>query len=564
MKIFKLNYKNITNIFFVIFILSTTKAVALDKFNKSVQVSNYFSGILLLNDNQYEKSFNFLKKLNGLETSHINYSVKYLYSLVNSGNLKGAFNYSKKLEGQKLDSFESYLITGIFYLRNSNIDLAQKYFLKAKNKNPRLILNDYVSNSLYNWSTLDDYNLKTATEKLEKLDQRFENLKKIQNIFLNCYFNSPNTNNLYEKLLSNEKTDFSRYNYFYASFAASSKKMNKAKEIVNSALKFYPRNLLLNQYKLDLNHGNNIINFDCKNIGHVIAEILYITSNALSSQSIYPLSNFYLNLAKYLNEEFHSYDTLLAENFYKVNNYEKAKKIYYSLSKKGKAFKWYSSKQLAKIYNLEENKKKALKLISDAYTNLAIKDLYKTFDYAEFLKNNEKFKESIPYYTEVINEVEKNHPLYAESTDGRGVAYERTGEWNKAEKDLIASLEANPDQAYVINYLAYSWIEKGIKIQKSLTMLEKANELKSNDPYIIDSLGWALFKLKRYKESKDYLQLAVKLMPGDPIVSDHYGDVLWKNGSKIQARYFWNYVLKLEKTEEDLKKTVEQKLIKGI
>ena len=564
MKIFKLNYKNITNIFFVIFILSTTKAVALDKFNKSVQVSNYFSGILLLNDNQYEKSFNFLKKLNGLETSHINYSVKYLYSLVNSGNLKGAFNYSKKLEGQKLDSFESYLITGIFYLRNSNIDLAQKYFLKAKNKNPRLILNDYVSNSLYNWSTLDDYNLKTATEKLEKLDQRFENLKKIQNIFLNCYFNSPNTNNLYEKLLSNEKTDFSRYNYFYASFAASSKKMNKAKEIVNSALKFYPRNLLLNQYKLDLNHGNNIINFDCKNIGHVIAEILYITSNALSSQSIYPLSNFYLNLAKYLNEEFHSYDTLLAENFYKVNNYEKAKKIYYSLSKKGKAFKWYSSKQLAKIYNLEENKKKALKVISDAYINLAIKDLYKTFDYAEFLKNNEKFKESIPYYTEVINEVEKNHPLYAESTDGRGVAYERTGDWNKAEKDLIASLEANPDQAYVINYLAYSWIEKGIKIQKSLTMLKKANELKSNDPYIIDSLGWALFKLKRYKESKDYLQLAVKLMPGDPIVSDHYGDVLWKNGSKIQARYFWNYVLKLEKTEEDLKKTVEQKLIKGI
>ena len=95
-------------------------------------------------------------------------------------------------------------------------------------------------------------------------------------------------------------------------------------------------------------------------------------------------------------------------------------------------------------------------------------------------------------------------------------------------------------------------------------MLEKANELKSNDPYIIDSLGWALFKLKRYKESKDYLQLAVKLMPGDPIVSDHYGDVLWKNGSKIQARYFWNYVLKLEKTEEDLKKTIEQKLIKGI
>ena len=91
-------------------------------------------------------------------------------------------------------------------------------------------------------------------------------------------------------------------------------------------------------------------------------------------------------------------------------------------------------------------------------------------------------------------------------------------------------------------------------------MLEKANKLRSNDPYITDSLGWALFKLERYKESKDYLQLAVKLMPGDPIVNDHYGDVLWKNGNEIQARYYWNYVLSLKKTEEELKKTIEQKI----
>jgi len=564
MKIFNFNLKIIVQILFVIIFLSTSPAKSLDKFNKSGPVSDYFSGILLLNDNQYEKSFNFLKKLNGLETSHKNYSIKYLYSLVNSGNLKEAFNYSKKLEKQKLDSFESHLVTGIFYLKNSDIDLAQKYFLKAKSKNSRFILNNFVSYSLYSWSNLDNYDLRQASLELEKLDQRFENLKKIQTVFLNCYFNSSNTNSLFDELVSNEKTDFSRYNYFYASFAAASKKIDKAKGIVNTALKSYPRNLLLNQYKLDLNQGNYTSSFDCNNKGHVIAEILYITSNALSSQSIYSLSNFYLNLAKYLNEEFHSYDTLLAENFYEIDSFEEAKKIYDKLGKKGKAFKWYASKQLAKIYIQEENKDKALQLVSKAYNNLANKDIYKTFDYAEFLKNNEKFEESILYYTKVINEVKKNHILYTESTDGRGVAYERTGEWDKAEKDLLASLEADPEQAYVINYLAYSWIEQGVKIEKSLNMLEKANKLRSNDPYITDSLGWALFKLERYKESKDYLQLAVKLMPGDPIVNDHYGDVLWKNGNEIQARYYWNYVLSLKKTEEELKKTIEQKLIKGI
>ena len=564
MKIFKFNLKTIGQILFVIIFLSTTPAKSLDKFNKADRVSDYFSGILLLNDNQYEQSFEFLKKLNGLENSHINYSVKYLYSLVNSGNIREAFNYSRKLEKKKLDTFESHLITGIFHLKNSNTDLAQKYFLKAKNKRSRFILNNYVSNSLHNWSNLNNLNLNQATSELNKIDERFQNLKSIQNVFLNCFFNSPNTENLFIKLTSDEKIDFSRYKYFYASYVANSEKIDEAKKIVKSAIKLYPRNLLLNQYKLDLDKNKNISVFDCKKEAHVISEILYITANALSSQSIYPLSNFYLNLAKFLNDDFHSYDTLLAENFYKIGNYTKAKKIYNNLSKQGKAFAWYSSKQLAKIFLEEEKKDKALKLVSDTYNSLDIKDIYETFDYAEFLKNNEKFKDSIIFYSKIIDEVEIDNPLYAEATDGRGISYERIGEWDKAEKDLLASLEANPDQAYVINYLAYSWIEQGVKIEKSLKMLEKANKLRSNDPYIIDSLGWALFKLEKYKESKNFLQQAVRLMPGDPIVNDHYGDVLWKNGNQIQARYYWNYVLNLEKAEDELKQTIEQKLIKGL
>jgi len=381
---------------------------------------------------------------------------------------------------------------------------------------------------------------------------------------LNCYYNNPNTNELFSELILDKKTDFSRYNYFHASYAISLGDIDAAKKIVQSALKLFPRNLLLNQYKIDLNEKENIEIFNCGNKNHVAAEILYITANALSSQSIYPLSNFYLNLAKFLNEDFNSFDTLLAENFYKTNDYENAKKIYKDLSKKGEAFKWYSTKLLARIFILEGSEDEAIKLTSNVYKNLKNKEIYETFDFAEFLKNNEKFEKAIYYYTNVLNFIKKDHPLYPEVTDGRGIAYERTGEWDKAEKDLLESIKADPNQAYVINYLAYSWIEQGIKIEKSLGMLEQANKLRSNDPYIIDSLGWALFKLERYKESKDYLQMAVRLMPGDPTVNDHYGDVLWKNGNKLQARYYWNYVLNLEKTEEDLKKKINKKLIKGL
>ena len=548
----------------ILIFFSTSQAKNLDKFEKSSNISNYFSGILLFNENQYEKSYEFLKKLEGLENTHLIYSSKYLYSLINSGNFNKAFNYAKKLEKDKKDNFESNLVIGVYFLKYSKFDLSKKYFLKAKKKQSRSILENYLSDSLYLSSNLTNYELGKSMNYLENFDKRFENLNKIQKVFLNCYYSSSNTENLYKDLVSDKKTDFSRYNYFYARYLDSIGENIKSKQIIDNALKSYPRNLLLNTYKFDQNSLKNNFSFDCKNQNHVSSEIIYIVANALSSQNIYSASNFYLNLAKYLNKDFHSYDTLLAENFYKINEFKSAKKIYEKLSRSGESLKWYSNKQISRILTVEDKRKKSIQLFRKAYNELSFKGIYETFDYAEFLKNNEEFNESIKYYSIILDQINNDHPLFPEVTDGRGIAYERTGQWDKAEKDLLSSLEARPDQAYVMNYLAYSWIEQGININKSLNMLERANKLKQNDPYIIDSLGWALFKLQRFKESKDYLQLAVRLMPADPIVNDHYGDVLWKSGEKLQARYYWKYVLNLEKTENNLKESIKKKLIKGL
>ncbi|MDB3858060.1 tetratricopeptide repeat protein [Pelagibacteraceae bacterium] len=564
MNVIKILIKSILHLLFVIIFFSSLNAKNLDKFNQGSQISNYFSGVLLLNDNQYEESYKFLKKLDGLEESHINFSSRYLFSLVNSGKLTDAFNYSKKLEKKELENFESDLITGIYYLKNNKLDLAQKYFLKLRKRKSQFLINDFVSSSLLNWVSLKDLDIAKAQNKIDNINSRFQNLKDIQNVFLHCFYNSEKTELYFQKLTSNEKVDFSRYNYFYATYLNTTGKTEKAKKLVDTSLKLYPRNLLLNQYKLDDENKKHSNNFNCQNSSHVIAEILYITANALSTQNIYDVSNFYLNLSKYLNKNFYSFDILLAENYYKIHNLEEAKKVYEKIGKNGQAYLWHSAKQKSRILIKEKKKEKALKVMSDAYENLKYKNIYIKFDFAKFLRINEQFESSIKYYTEIINNIGKNHPLYSKSTDGRGVAYERIGKWDKAEKDLLSSLKAEPDQAYVINYLAYSWIEKGIKIERSLKMLERANSLESNDPYIIDSLGWALFKLKRYKDSKNYLQLAVKLMPADPVVNDHYGDVLWKNGNKIQARYYWNFVLNLNETEKDLKSKIKNKLIQGI
>ncbi len=557
-------YKLILRTLFITIFFSVLQAKNLDKFDKASFISDYFSGLILLNDNQYSKSYSFFKKLDGLENSHPNYSVKYLHSLVNLGRFNEAFNYSKKLEKIGLSNYESDLITGIYYLKDKNYLLANRYFSNLKSYQDKSLLDDFIINSLLNWSDFNDLSLNEAKKRIDLFDPRFENLKRIQNIFLHCFFRSSKTEFHFEDLTSNKKIDFSRYNYFHAKYLSNRGKYDEAKMIIDSSLKLYPRNLLLNQLKLDLINGKNQNEFNCENLTNVVAEIFYISANAFSSQNLYKFSNFYLNLAKFLNKNFYSFNTLLAENFFKVNNFDKAKKIYTDIGRNGEAFLWYSSKQNAKIL-IEENKdEKALKLIKGTFEKLSKKDIYETYDYARFLKNNDKLEESIEVYTSIIKKIDETHPLYPDVTDGRGVSYERIGEWEKAEKDLLASLKASPDQAYVINYLAYSWIEQGVKIEKSLKMLEKANNLKSNDPYIIDSLGWALFKLKRYKDSKLQLQSAVELMPADPVVNDHYGDALWMNGDKLQARYYWKYVLSLKDVEDEMKKRVKNKLTFGL
>ena len=559
--------QKITTLFLFVILLitfSTIEGKTLEKYSKGENIANYFSGILLLNNSKYSRSYKYLKKLDGLEESHPFYASKYLYSLVNSGNFSQAYNFSKKLEKRKIDTIESNLVLGTHYLKNSQLDYAKKYFDKAKRLTDRSLLDNYITNSLYLLSSLKNIKLEKAESNLLSFDDRFENLNKIQDVFLYCYFNSEKTEAKFQSLLENQKIDFSRYSYFYAKYLHDAGKSSQAKKIIQKSLKNNPRNLLLNQYKFDLEKTKTGFYFDCNNESHIAAEILFISASALSSQSLYYSSNFYLNLAKYLNKEFQAYISLEAENFYNVEDFAKAKNSYKKLTNYGEAFKWYSYKQISKILIQEKKEELSIKLLSKAYNELHSKGLYEIFDYAEFLKNNEKFEESIKFYSEILDSINQSHPLFPEVTDSRGVAYERIGEWNKAEKDLLASLEASPDQAYVINYLAYSWIEQGVKIKKSLEMLEKANKIKSNDPYIIDSLGWALFKLKRYEESKEYLRLAVRLLPADPIVNDHYGDVLWKNGNVIQARYYWNYVLNLEKAEKDLKDEVEKKLIEGL
>ena len=567
MKNLKAQFKYLIYLLLLLNIVNFAHTKDIDKFLNENDITNYFSGIVAINENQYQDSYYYLKDLNNLEQSHYNYSQYFQYSLITLKKFREAVNYSKKLEENKIDNFESNLISAVYYLKSQDQAKSSYYIEQLIDKSQPGTIQNLVSSSLNSWVNIKNQpNPESSLKLLDSIPRNFENLKKIQKAFVYCYFDSNKTGNVFRELVANPNIDFSRYIFFYVNYLLNKEDAKEeAQNILQDSLKQYPKNLILNQLNVDIEQNRKTNNqFDCSEPNQVIAEMLYVVANALAAQRNYVASNLYLNLANYLNPNFQSYTTLYAENFYNIEEFDKAKELYMEIQKQGSVYSWHTNKQIAFILIKQGNKQEAVEYLKDKYQKIKSPSLYEIFDFAEFLKNNENYDDSIKYYSQLLSLIDKKHNLYAQVLDGRGIAYERTNQWDKAEVDLLGSLESSPNDAYVINYLAYSWIEKGKNIEKALTMLRKANELRPNDGYIIDSLGWALFKLKRFKEAKNYLELAVQYMASDPVVNDHYADSLWMNNQSLQARYYWNYVLKLEKTEDKLKEEIKQKLLFGL
>ncbi len=145
----------------------------------------------------------------------------------------------------------------------------------------------------------------------------------------------------------------------------------------------------------------------------------------------------------------------------------------------------------------------------------------------------------------------------------RGISYERLKEWDKAEPNFRKALELYPDQPQVLNYLGYSWVDMNINLDEGLKMIQRAVELRPSDGYIVDSLGWAYYRLGRYDDAVTELERAVSLKPDDPVLNDHLGDAYWRVGRRLEATFQWNHAIDRKPTEQELPK-IREKLAKGL
>ena len=271
-----------------------------------------------------------------------------------------------------------------------------------------------------------------------------------------------------------------------------------------------------------------------------------------------------MNISNYLNPKFYFNLSLISENYFKNNNLDLAKKFLIKFDKKNKVYYWYKVKKIAKIIAKKENKKNSLKYIEAKFNELKNPNNKIFFDMGNIYKSHKKYNKAIQYYSKVLKNIDKKSISYADILFRRGSCYERLEEFKKSDEDLIKSLNIEPDDPYVLNYLAYSWLERNYKIDEAMEMLKSAYKQKKNDPYIIDSIGWGYYLTGDYISAEKYMKKAVMLMPDDPIVNDHYGDILWRLNRKLQAQFFWKSVLDLEESEKKMKEKISLKLLKGL
>ena len=536
-----------------------SKSNSLNDFDGN-NLSKYFSGIVALENKDNSRALQFLSSSKILLNKHNPYLKKYVYSLVLEDKVSQAINVVKRnLDKENSDFLEAHLLLILDSLKKGQFNKAYDYSIKAINSPT----NDRFNSAII--KILKQYIYVFKEKKFLKNKEDFGKLSNISETFQKCYLADKNTDLYFNNLISDSEGDYSRYYFFYISYLVENNRLAEAQKLFDS-IEYINSTLLLSQGKSWLDNGNEekfTKFFSCENHDDIISEFFFLISNLYSSQDDFDKSNFFLNLSNFSNPKFIFNLSLVVENQYLNGEFKKAKKNLKKFKKDNLFYYWYRVKKEALIIDDEEGLKKSLQYIESEFKKIDDPNNKMLFDIANFFKNSKEYQQAIDYYTILINKFNDNLEIKADLLYRRGGSYERIGKYETADKDFLYSLKLDPNDAYVLNYLAYSWLERNYKIDNAIEMLEKAYSLENDDPYIIDSIGWAYYLTKDYSKAEKFLKRAVLLMPDDPIVNDHYGDILWKLNRKIQARYFWSNVLKMEDAEKKIIKSINKKMIDG-
>tara|TARA_Y100000591_G_scaffold174958_1_gene151070 strand:+ start:5683 stop:7368 length:1686 start_codon:yes stop_codon:yes gene_type:complete len=523
-------------------------------------LSDYFSAQVSYENGANDLAIKYFNSTRDIYRDYPKYFDKFITSLVLNGEVEKAINQIKFFNKKdRIENFQTIVLLTIEDLKNKKFAQANNHLLNMKE-----ILTPNTYEQII-FQILNSFNHLFLEKQILEVEN-YGKLSKIISAFQYCFLGEDKANIKFADLINLDSGDYSRYLFFYISNLLEKKEYELVKK---TSLKIEPitSTLLILQSKdwIDQSKFENFSKiFSCKSETDILSEILFLISNLYSSHENYKTSNFYLNISNYLNPKFIFNLSLVSENYFLMKKDTELKKILKRFSEKDGIYYWYRIKKEFEILKEKEGKKNSLIFLEAKVKNLKIQSPKVYFDLGNIYKSFEEYNKSIKYFNLALEGINEKSESYADIIYRRGGSYERLKDFKKGDRDLLLSLELFPNQPYVLNYLAYSWLEREIKIEQSMEMLLKAYQLRNDDPYIIDSVGWAYYLTKDYLSAEKYLKNALLIMPEDPVVNDHYGDVLWKLDMKLQARYYWRAAILSDEIDEEQKNIINNKLVFGL
>jgi tetratricopeptide (TPR) repeat protein len=292
------------------------------------------------------------------------------------------------------------------------------------------------------------------------------------------------------------------------------------------------------------------------------AEALYGIGASLTRRGGEDLALVYLQLALYLAPNHPLALLSLADLYESVKKPQMAIKIYERVPTNS-PLKRNAQIQLATDLDTADRSDEAIKILKNV-TAEDPKDLEAIMALGNIERGRKKFADCAQTYSQGVDVLPPNNDK-ANSVYYyyRGICEERSKQWSKAEADMRKALELQPEQPHVLNYLGYSWIDQGVNLDEGMKMIKRAVEQRPDDGYIVDSLGWAYFRIGNYEEAAKNLERAIDLKPEDPTINDHLGDAYWRVGRTLEAKFQWSHARDLKPEPDDLPK-IEAKIENGL
>jgi tetratricopeptide (TPR) repeat protein len=292
------------------------------------------------------------------------------------------------------------------------------------------------------------------------------------------------------------------------------------------------------------------------------AEALYGIGATLTRRGGEDLALVYLQLALYLQPNHPLALLSLADLYESVKKPQMAIKVYERMPASS-PLKRNAQIQLATNLDAADRSDEAIKILKGV-TAEAPKDIEAIMALGNIERGRKKFSDCAGTYTQAID---ANPGVTDKNTwvtyYYRGICEERSKQWNKAEVDMRKALELQPEQPHVLNYLGYSWIDQGINLDEGMKMIKRAVDQRPDDGYIVDSLGWAFYRIGNFEDAVKNLERAIDLKPEDPTINDHLGDAYWRVGRTLEAKFQWAHARDLKPEAEELPK-IEAKIANGL